>query len=131
MTMTTAERAKRRYEAMFLVESGLASKDWDGAEAHMKGLVERCGGKILVSGRWDERKLAYDIRGARRATYWLSYFEGPPGAANVLKQDAGLSETVLRCLVLAMDPKDEVPPDVTVRRTAIFDDEVDAPRMAV
>ena len=61
----TALEGPRRYEAMFLVESGVATKDWDGIEKSLKDLVERNGGSILSAGRWDERKLAYETEARR------------------------------------------------------------------
>jgi len=114
-----ARAGPRRYEAMILVDSGLASKDWDATEALLKDLLVRHGAKILVSGKWDERKLAYEIRGVRRATYWLAYFEGPTEAIAAFRHDAGLSETVLRSMVVAMEDAEEVPADVTSRRTTV------------
>ena len=115
----TAAEGPRRYEGMFLVESGLASKDWDGTEKRLKEVVEKKGGSILSSGRWDERKRAYEIRGAKRATYWLCYFQADGETPGKIRRTAGLSDTVLRCMVLALDEAEEVPQDVTTRRTTV------------
>ncbi len=115
----TAPEGPRRYEAMFLVESGLASKDWDAVEAHMKELVQRSGATILSAGKWDERKLSFEIRGARRGTYWLCYFQAPADAPEKIRRTAVLSETVLRSMVLVLDRTEEVPQDVTTRRTTV------------
>jgi small subunit ribosomal protein S6 len=115
----SALEGPRRYEAMFLVESGVASKDWDGVEKQLKEMVERNGGSILSAGRWDERKLAYEIRGAKRATYWLCYFRSPGEVPEKIRRQAGLSETVLRGMVLALDESEEIPQDVATRRTTV------------
>ena len=115
----TAEEGPRRYEGMFLVESGLASKDWDATEKKLREVVERSGGSVLSSGRWDERKLAYEIGGAKRGTYWLCYFQADGEAPGKIRRTAALSDTVLRCMVLAMDLAEEVPQDVTTRRTTV------------
>ena len=109
----------RRYEGMFLVESGLASKDWEGTEKKLREVVERGGGSVLSCGRWDERKLAYEIRGAKRGTYWLCYFQADGEAPGKIRHTVSLSDTVLRCMVLAMDREEEVPQDVTTRRTTV------------
>jgi len=115
----TALEGPRRYEAMFLVESGVASKDWDGVEKQLKEVVERNGGAILSCGRWDERKLSYEIRGAKRAAYWLCYFRAPTDVPGRIRRTAGLSETVLRGMVLALDESEEIPQDVATRRTTV------------
>jgi small subunit ribosomal protein S6 len=104
---------------MFLVESGLASKDWDATEKKLREVVERSGGAVLSAGRWDERKLAYEIRGAKRGTYWLCYFRSDGEAPGKIRRTAALSDTVLRCMVLAMDRAEEVPQDVATRRTTV------------
>ncbi len=114
-----APEGPRRYEVMFLVESGLASREWDAVEARLKDLVERSGGTILSAGRWDERKLSFEVKGARRGTYWLCYFQGPTDVPGKIRRSAALTETVLRSLVLAMDASDEVPQDVTTRRSTV------------
>jgi small subunit ribosomal protein S6 len=115
----TAPEGPRRYEAMFLVESGVASKDWDGTEKQFKEIVERSGGTVLSAGKWDERKLSFEIRGAKRGTYWLCYFQAPPDAPGRLRRTAALSETILRSMVLAVDREEEIPQDVTTRRTTV------------
>lgn len=109
----------RRYEGMFLVESGVASKDWDAVEAQLKEIVAKAGGTILSCGKWDERKLSFDVRGARRGTYWLCYFEGRGDAPGAIRRITALSETVLRCMILALDAAEEVPQDVSSRRTTV------------
>jgi ribosomal protein S6 len=118
-SVTKALEGPRRYEAMFLVESGLASKDWDGTEKQLKEIVERNGATILSCGKWDERKLSFEIRGAKRGTYWLCYFRSPTDAPGKIRRTASLSETVLRGMVLALDEAEEVPQDVTTRRTTV------------
>jgi small subunit ribosomal protein S6 len=114
-----APEGPRRYEGMFLVESGLASREWDAIEARLKEMVEKSGGTILSAGRWDERKLSFEIKGARRGTYWLCYFQGATDVPGRIRRSAALSETLLRCMILAMDASDEVPQDVTTRRSTV------------
>jgi small subunit ribosomal protein S6 len=118
-SVTKALEGPRRYEAMFLVESGLASRDWDGTEKQLKEIVEKNGATILSCGKWDERKLAFEIRGAKRGTYWLCYFRSPTDAPGRIRRSTALSEMVLRGMVLALDEAEEVPADVTTRRTTV------------
>ena len=124
----TAPEGPRRYEAMFLVESGVATKDWDAVEGQMKEIVERSGATILSRGKWDERKLAFEIRGAKRGTYWLCYFQGPPDAPDKIRRATALSETILRSMVLLIDQTEEIPQDVSSRRTTVAIGEDREPR---
>ncbi|NUN51693.1 MAG: 30S ribosomal protein S6 [Planctomycetaceae bacterium] len=109
----------REYEAMFLLDNAAAVADWDGTSGIVDQLLTKYGAEIVHKEKWDERKLAYELGSARRGTYWLCYFEGPPDAPGKIRRTAGLSETVLRCLILAMDVAEEVPQDVTSKRSTV------------
>lgn len=92
----------RRYEAMFLFDNNVAH-DWPRVEQEVRRLCERIGATLLTCNKFDERKLAYEIKGRKRGTYVLTYFDAPPDRIADLERDAGLSELILRCLVLRAD----------------------------
>jgi small subunit ribosomal protein S6 len=90
----------RTYEIMFLIDNNAVRAGWKDVKAQVAGLIEKHGGKVLTSRRWDERKLTYPIRQRRRATYLLAYCElAGPGVAT-LRRELDISETVLRYLLL-------------------------------
>ncbi len=89
----------KRYEGMFLFDTAVL-RDWPSIEQELRRLLERIGAQLLVAVKFDERKLAYEIRRRKRGTYVLSYFEAAPEKIVDLERDARLSETVLRLLVL-------------------------------
>jgi len=116
----------KRYEAMFLVDSAACAKDFQGTRTHIHKLIERCGGEIQASDRWDERKLAFDIRGVRRGTYILTYFLAPPEKMAELNRLLELSDTVLRALIQQRDhpvepPRREPEPEEEMEEAARFD----------
>ena len=92
----------KRYEGMFLFDTAVL-RDWPSIEQELRRLLERIGAQLLVAVKFDERKLAYEIRRRKRGTYVLTYFEAPPEKIVDLERDARLSETVLRLLVLRAD----------------------------
>lgn len=96
----------RLYEAMFLVPTGVAT-DWEAVEAEIGRLMERAGSELLVCRRWDERRLAYPIKGHKRGCYILTYFRADPGRIAELERSARLSERILRALVLRADQVSE------------------------
>ena len=63
------------YEAMFLFDSNRFGRDPDGTSGEIAELIEKAGGEILVSRLWEERRLAYTIKGQRKGTYWLMYIK--------------------------------------------------------
>lgn len=90
------------YEGMFLFDPAVAT-DWDQVKAELERIMERAEGKIVACGKWDERRLAYEIRGCKRAIYVLVYFEASAEKIVGLERDVHLSESVIRCLVLRAD----------------------------
>jgi small subunit ribosomal protein S6 len=68
-------------------------------------VIEQLGGEVLLSRLWDERKLAYPIKGHRRGTYWLAYFRIDPSAVKDLTRQFQLSGSILRFLILLVDPR--------------------------
>ena len=94
------------YEGMFLLDNQAVRADWRNAKSTVTGLLEKHGGKVTTARRWDERKLAYPIRGRQRGTYMLAYYELDVGGIDGLRRDLELSENVLRYILLRAE---EVP----------------------
>jgi ribosomal protein S6 len=91
------------YEGMFLLDNQVVRADWGRAKTVVTDHLQKHGAKVVTARRWDERKLAYAIRGKLRATYLLSYFEGGPEAVNAMRRDLELDERVLRYLILGAE----------------------------
>ncbi len=87
----------RRYEVMFLFDGG---SEWAAVDREVRRLLERIGAVPQVIIKYDDRRLAYEIRRRKRGTYVLAYFDADPARMAELDRDARLSETLLRHLVL-------------------------------
>ena len=92
--------SQKLYEGMFIFDSNLATKDWHALEQHVQDLMARNGAVIEYSERWPDRRLAYEINGCKKGTYYLTYFRAPKTAIQGLTRDCQLSERVLRVLIL-------------------------------
>jgi len=88
------------YEGMFLFDSNLATKDWPGLERHVHELLQKNSAELVYTERWPDRKLCYEIKGAKKGTYYLVYFKAPPKSIQGLTHDCQLSERILRILFL-------------------------------
>lgn len=97
---------KRLYEAMFLVDSAQAT-DWDGTIAAVKNIMERIEAEIVVLRKWDERRLAYEIKAKTRGTYILCYFRADGNRIQDIEKAVQLSERIMRVLVLSAEERDE------------------------
>lgn len=88
-----------QYEAMFLFDPTFGSS-FEDCETEIRRLLERANGEVLMCRKWDERRLAYRVKGRKRGVYVLVYFKAPPDMITPLERDAKLAENVLRLLVL-------------------------------
>jgi len=93
------------YEGLFIFDSDLYAKGADEVSSQVASIVEKLGGEVLLSRMWDERKLAYPIKGQRRGTYWLAYFRIDPSAIKDLTRQFQLSDSILRFLILVVEPR--------------------------
>lgn len=91
------------YEGMFLVDPVMHTGDPDSVEKTVSGLLEKHGAKIHQINRWDDRKLAYEIKGHARGIYLLAHFEMPGAKLDALRRESRITECILRQLVLRLD----------------------------
>lgn len=94
---------KKLYEGMFLVDSAKAASDWDGVNAAIKRILDRAQAEIVSIRKWDDRRLAYDIKGVSRGTYLLCYFKADGRQIQSIEKDVQLSETIMRVLILSTE----------------------------
>ena len=94
------------YEGMFILEPGRYSRDPGAVAQQVSDLITQHGGEVLAARLWDERKLAYPIKGHKKGVYWLTYFRMPggDGLAN-LERQFEISDEILRKLVLRVDDR--------------------------
>ena len=92
----------RTYEGMFLFDPTFAV-EWPNVEKEINRLMERAKAELVLCKKWDERRLAYEIRGRKRGCYVLTYFKAPAESITALERDTQLSEPILRCLILKAD----------------------------
>lgn len=93
------------YECMFLLDTNKVAGDVPGAATQLQGLLERNQAEILASRPWDERRLAYPIRGHKKGLFYLTYFKAEGKAIVNIERDLAINEMVLRHLILNVDPK--------------------------
>lgn len=91
------------YEGMFLVDSSKAGADWDGIIAAIRTILEKAEAEIDSIRKWDDRRLAYDIKGKSRGTYILSYFRADGGRIQDIEKAVQLSEKIMRVLILSAE----------------------------
>jgi small subunit ribosomal protein S6 len=87
---------------MFLLRQA-ASADTVSAISLVREILERVEAEIVVLRQWDERKLAYVIKGQKRGTYLLSLFRVSGTQIVNIERDCNLSDEILRVQILRAD----------------------------
>lgn len=90
------------YEAMFLLSQATAA-DFKGAIEHIDEVLARGHAKVLAMRKWDERRLAYEVKGQKRGVYILTYFTCKGSDVAHIERDCNLSEKIMRAMILRCD----------------------------
>jgi small subunit ribosomal protein S6 len=93
------------YECMFLLDTNKVAGDVPAAAQQLHAILERNRAEVLASRPWDERRLAYPVRGQKKGLYYLVYFRSEGENLVNIERDFALNETILRLLVIHIDPK--------------------------
>ncbi len=91
----------KTYEAMFLLDAN--NSDFESASAPVREVLERAEAEVLSIKPWDDRRLAYEIKGRKRGLYVLTYFKADPGRMYDMQHDIQLSDRLLRAMILSAD----------------------------
>lgn len=97
--------ATQCYDCFFLFDSNKYNRDPGGVAAQLHKIIEEHTGEILASRLWEERKLAYQIDGHSKGTYWMTYFNMDTSKLPEFNRACQLDENILRHLVTRVDPR--------------------------
>ena len=92
------------YEGLFIFDANKFARDRDALSRELEGLVEGVDGEILVSRLWEERRLAFPIKGQRKGAYWLMYFRMPTLRLKELTRSCEINDSILRQLFVKLPP---------------------------
>ncbi len=116
-----SDNTKRMYEGMFLFPQS-AIGDMKSASDHIHALLDRSEAEVVSFSKWDDRRLAYEIKGNKRGVYFLSYFKCDPTKVASLERDCNLSESLLRFMVTKADHINMEDIEAADGRTALADE---------
>jgi small subunit ribosomal protein S6 len=93
------------YEGMFILDTNRFGRDPETVSGQIPAMIEKLGGEMLVSRLWEERRLAYPIKGQRKGTYWLTYFRLDSEKLGDLRRQCQITDDILRMLFLRVNPR--------------------------
>ncbi|MGH2417720.1 MAG: 30S ribosomal protein S6 [Candidatus Limnocylindria bacterium] len=110
----------RRYELMLLLRPDLEDDKLQAAVEKVTRAIVNGGGSLSKVSPWGKRRLAYDIKRHREASYFLIHFDIEPGQVREIERGMLISEEILRHLVTVLEdrgPADELAPAAVARST--------------
>ena len=93
------------YEGFYLFDSNRYARDPNAVSSAIQDQITELGGEILISRLWAEQKLAYQINGHQKGTYWLIYFRLDTQKLGELNRACQLNESLMRWLFTRQDPR--------------------------
>ena len=90
---------------MYVIDANLTDDQVDSIIAKYSKLIADQGGEVRAVGRWDKRRLAYEVKGRREGLYILMFFEAEPAASKELDRVYRISDDVFRHLITRVEPE--------------------------
>ena len=97
----------RQYETMFIVKPTLTEEEIKGRIEFVKETLTKQGADIKAVTEMGMRDLAYDIEKNARGYYTVIYFTAPTSAIKELERVYGITEDIIRFIVVSYDKKVE------------------------
>ena len=113
----------RRYELMLLLSPDLEDDKLQAAVEKVTRAIVNAGGSLSKVSPWGKRRLAYDIKRHRDASYFLIHFDIEPSQVREIERGMLISEEILRHLITVLEdrgPADDLAPAAAARE---IDDE--------
>lgn len=93
------------YECLFLFDSNHYARDPGGVSSTVENMIKDAGGEILVSRLWAEQRLAYQIDGHQKGTYWLTYFKLDTQKLKEVNRACQLNDSLIRFMFTRVDAR--------------------------
>ena len=91
------------YEGMFLMSQSAIGGGLDAAIEFVREALGRIDAEVITLRKWDDRKLAYPIKGQKRGVFLLSMFRADGSRLTEVERVCNLSEQVIRVMMTRCD----------------------------
>lgn len=93
----------RSYEVLFITRPDYDEEKVNAILARYQDIVKKHNGTIKSAGKWEKRRLAYEIDGLREGLYLIMTFDGPQTAAAELDRVMKIDQDVVRHMISRTD----------------------------
>ena len=95
----------RTYEVLYIVKPTIVDEEVGELIDALATVAAENGGNVLSKGKWDRRKLAYEINGYKDGVYCLMYVEAEGNMPAVLYREFRINDDILRGIVTVVDTR--------------------------
>jgi len=95
----------RNYEALYIVDATLNDEQVESTAAKYSKLITDQDGEVQAAGKWDRRRLAYDVKGHGEGIYILMYFTGESAVPKELDRVMRIADDVIRHIIVRVEPE--------------------------
>lgn len=93
----------REYELVVVLSPALDEDEAKSTIDRIHGLITGAGGELVKEEEWGMRRLAYPIQDFTEGNYFLTQFSTDPQQTRPLENALGLSEDVIRHLLVRVE----------------------------
>ena len=94
-----------RYELMLLFRPDLEDDKLQAAVEKVTRAIVNAGGALTKVSPWGKRRLAYEIKHFREASYFLIHFDIAPSEVRGIERGILITEEILRHLVTVLEER--------------------------
>ncbi len=98
----------KHYEVLFILKPTLTEEEVNSKVDFVKEILTKNGGEIESIIPMGTRKLAYTIKKHERGTYFVIYFKAPPTLIAELQRVLGITEEIIRFLIVKYENQKEI-----------------------
>lgn len=95
----------RNYELVYIISPEIEEEDLESVTDKVGQMLADGGGQMLHLDAWGRRRLAYPIRNFGEGHYMVAQVQLEPETISELKGKLGLTEEVIRYLLVKVDEK--------------------------
>lgn len=112
------------YEGLFLMSQSAVGAGVGSAIDHIRDILGRIDAQVITLRKWDDRKLAYPIKGQKRGVFLFSLFRADGTRLTEIERACNLSEQVLRVMFTRCDHYGQVEYDAELEEAKHSDTEL-------
>ena len=93
----------RKYELMYILNPDMTADEQTEIVNRFSELITSMEGTVEDTDRWEKRKLAYSIKDEQEGYYVVVKFDGTTALINEIDRQMGITETILRHMIIRQD----------------------------